>query len=625
MKPNKRNFTYTVKKTASRVKAFLINKKSPSFYAEQSRRLLESGNEKQAKNMLHKGVSFYPNSLLIHREYALYHMGKEKWKKATQHWDKVFASPNKHLLEEKDFKKASIAYLRVKSIEQSIKVLRDGYSRYENDLDLAMALAENLMKANKWEEATQIYMSLLAEKDNAVSDDVYVNLMQAYEYLGKDVQADYIMREAVSRDPENRRMMEYYSKLAIKRKEWKMAIQRYEYLLTLYGETVPGEPLLILAMLHQMIGEHEQANDYMALIDQEKTDNNESYEKIRLFENEGSTIDFYKKYNQNNQVIISFDSRDMDWNEQPFGFKLLLRQNIDIIAVRQKEKRTYQQSLSQDEFIDTLRDLVEGYEDKIAYGHSLGGYTSLYYASNLDCRILSLAPRISVHPLYGSSSIIKKHVFEHHLEHNFNDRIKPIIVYDPKNKMDNTYVKEALLTAYPNAETIELTYGGHGIARHLLRMGVLKDFILAVIDGEMPKYNRKLKGNSANYCRLLGRECLKRKKLNWAVSLADKSFALLPDDRYVVKFKLDVIKTTEGHEAALEFIKNKVIKYPRKLSFRIILIEHYVEMEDLIHAEIELNRALKDFKSKGELLDWKGKIESVRQRIVAVPPAFLRE
>src|SRR5699024_11390512 len=89
-----------------------------------------------------------------------------------------------------------------------------------------------------------------------------------------------------------------------------------------------------------------------------------------------------------------------------------------------------------------------------------------------------------------------------------------------KNKMDNTDVKEALLTAYPNAETIELTYGGHGIARHLLRMGVLKDFILAVIDGEMPKYNRKLKGNSANYCRLLGRECLKRKKLKWAVSLA---------------------------------------------------------------------------------------------------------
>src|SRR5699024_11377592 len=60
MKPNKRNFTYTVKKTASRVKAFLINKKSPSLYAEQSRRLLESGNEKQAKNMLHKGVSFIP-------------------------------------------------------------------------------------------------------------------------------------------------------------------------------------------------------------------------------------------------------------------------------------------------------------------------------------------------------------------------------------------------------------------------------------------------------------------------------------------------------------------------------------------------------------------------------------
>src|SRR5699024_5397846 len=115
MKPNKRNFTYTVKKTASRIKAFLINKKPPSFYAEQSRRLLESGNEKHAKNMRHKCMCFYSCCLINEREYALYHMGKEKRKKAIQHRNKVFASPNKHLLGHRDFKKSSTAYLSVKS------------------------------------------------------------------------------------------------------------------------------------------------------------------------------------------------------------------------------------------------------------------------------------------------------------------------------------------------------------------------------------------------------------------------------------------------------------------------------------------------------------------------------
>lgn len=610
----------------SRVRAFLINKKHPSFYSEQSRKLLKSNEEEQAMKMLNKGVAFYPNSLLIHREYALYYMQIEKWKKASYHWDKVFASPNKHLLNNEDFQRASRSYLKVKSIEQSIKVLKDGYSRNPSDLSLADALAQNLMTVREWEEAAHIYITFFEKRYKEISEDVYIKLMKAYEQLGEKDKAEYVIREAVNNNPHNKNLMEHYSQLAIKRKRWGTAIQRYEYLLNLYKEEGKQSPelLLILTMLYQFIGNHEKANAYLTKISQKEADENkEEYKKIRLFENEGSAIDFYKKFNRNTKVIIIFDSRDMDWHQPPFGFKLLIRQNLDIVAVRQKEKRTYQQSLSQDEFVNTLKELVEGYKDKIAYGHSLGGYTSLYYASILNCRILSLAPRISVHPVYGSSNMIKRHNFEHKLDHNYNDKIEPIIVYDPKNQMDSTYVQKALLTAYPNAVTIKLNYGGHGIARHLLRMGILKEFILTVIEGEVPKYNRKLKGNSANYCRLLGRECLRRGKLRWAASLADRSFVLLPDDKYVVKFKLDVIKTIDGYEAALNFIKNEVNKFPRKLSYRIIMIELYVEMEDLINAEVELNRALGEFKSKEELLGWKGKIESVRKKIIAVPPTFL--
>lgn len=41
---------------------------------------------------------------------------------------------------------------------------------------------------------------------------------------------------------------------------------------------------------------------------------------------------------------------------------------------------------------------MESYRDKIAYGFSLGAYGALYYTSPVNCRILALSPRLSIHP-----------------------------------------------------------------------------------------------------------------------------------------------------------------------------------------------------------------------------------
>src|SRR5699024_1992289 len=114
-----------------------------------------------------------------------------------------------------------------------------------------------------------------------------------------------------------------------------------------------------------------------------------------------------------------------------------------------RRKKTYQQDLTQEDFNHTLNKLVQGYEDKIAYGHSLGGYLSLYYASNLNCRILSLAPRLSIHPKFGRKSFVNEYPFNHNESNNYNDKISPIVVYDPKSPVDNKYVNEEVLKKFP--------------------------------------------------------------------------------------------------------------------------------------------------------------------------------
>src|SRR5699024_10568080 len=313
----------------------------------------------------------------------------------------------------------------------------------------------------------------------------------------------------------------------------------------------------------------------------------------------------------------------MNWNETPFGFKLLRKQQLDIIAVRKRKKGSSQQDLKREEFESAVSILVKNYKDKIAYGHSLGGYTSLYYTSGINCRILALSPRLSVHPKYGKEKK-KNRGFKHDLTHPYNDKIEPIIVYDPKDKIDHRYVNDELLKCFPNAILIKMPYAGHGIARHLLRMGKLKEYILKVIDGELPKYDKKLKAQSVNYCRRLGSECLKRNKLSWADHLSEKSVNLHPEDHHSINLRANVLKRLNKYEEAKGCLESFLKSKPKNLRIRLALIDLYIEKGDLFKAEQEVYK-IKDIKEKSRrMMDEKFQlIEATRKRILETPLHFM--
>src|SRR5699024_6483799 len=115
----------------------------------------------------------------------------------------------------------------------------------------------------------------------------------------------------------------------------------------------------------------------------------QGYRKIIIYDNGESRIEFYKKTHPTDQVMLTFDSIYMAWNKPSFGFKLLIRQNLDIIALRKRQKQTYHQDLSKYDYQEPVKPLIGAYRDVIAYGYSLGGYSALYYTPELKCRVLA--------------------------------------------------------------------------------------------------------------------------------------------------------------------------------------------------------------------------------------------
>src|SRR5699024_2966618 len=287
------------------------------------------------------------------------------------------------------------------------------------DIDIKKIKIKYLFDLAKWDEVIKIVESTYGSIES-MPVNIRILLVKSYRKVQLYEKADYLLRESLKEDKENNEVALQYAEVAIEQMKWEQAITRYEYVEKLFGTKVKSDILVKLSMLYKIVGNHEKSKSIFNNVTKLQSEENSSeHEIITLFNNGESRIDYYMQRQQTEKVVIVFDSLNMNWNENPFGFKLLSRQNVDIIAVRKRRKKTYQQDLTQEDFNHTLNKLVQGYEDKIAYGHSLGGYLSLYYASNLNCRILSLAPRLSIHPKFGRKSFVNEYPFNHNESNNY--------------------------------------------------------------------------------------------------------------------------------------------------------------------------------------------------------------
>ncbi|WP_188454992.1 tetratricopeptide repeat protein [Virgibacillus oceani] len=560
---------------------------------------VHANNPEKAIHLLSKALESYPNSYPIRAMLVDFAMTQKNWELAIEQWDVIFKLKKK--------KVKVPAYLGfAKALKQNNNnkkaenILKAGLKYYPKNIKLMQEYAENLITQKKWSKATEMWDKLLdAEIDNLPVNS-YIRAALSYRKLGDYWKAEQILERGMKKYTANKRLRVSYADIAIYKKEWDAALLRLKKACGQYKQKAPMNLVIKRSMIYQIIGNHSESNRlFQYVLDnyhEEIQNDSKGYRKIVLFNNGESRIEFYKRLQKTESVIVTFDSLNMVWKNPSFGFKLLTRQNLDIIAVRKKQPNTQHQDLTIDEFYKAVNGMVESsYKHKIAYGYSLGGYTSLYYGASINCTILSLAPRLSIHPKYGKPKEIGKSEFKHSLSLPYNSAISPIVVYDPKEKLDNRYVQEEVTRAFPCARLIKIPYGGHGIAPHLLRMGLLKEFILKVIEEEVPRYDRKKKSKSNIYYRVLGQACLKRNKLKWARDLSEKSLELLSTDKYGIKLKINVLKKQGNYDEAINYAKKAVDLVPKVIEIREQLIDLYLETGDMKKANEELMNAIDKF------------------------------
>ena len=562
-----------IKRLLSKVKV----KKNPSFYVEKGRALLKVGKRHEAYKIFNKGLKNYPDNYNLLKELAYYAMSERSWREANYYWDIIFKLDEKELLPQLylDFAKS---LLSDNQVERSIDILSLGITLCSDNKKIISTLAELLM----------------IDKEESNSRNCFPP---------SELSAD------------NKKLFSSYVNRAIYSRDWDTAIQRLENVSKVYRKSISRNILIKLSMLYQIVGNTDKANNiFLYSLDhypEENKNDKKGYRKIVLFDNGESRIEFYKKLSKTDTVVITFDSINMTWRNPSFAFNLLIKQNVDIIAIRKRRKSTYQQDLSLDDFFNAVHLLAKGYKDRVAYGFSLGAYGSLYYASTLNCRILALSPRLSIHPIYGKTKMIGKFEFRHNELPNYNPKISPIIVYDPKNKLDNYYINNGLIASFPNAHKIEIPYAGHGMGPHLKNMGVLKEFILTVInDKKAPTYKKELRKRSATYYRVLGDACLKRNKPNWALNLVERALNLTPESNLCIRLKIHVLKRLELYEQAIQFAQTSKEIVPADRVIRLLLIDLYFLISDFKNAEREINIAIKKFGETPALLKKKEQIQS---------------
>ena len=265
----------------------------------------------------------------------------------------------------------------------------------------------------------------------------------------------------------------------------------------------------------------------------------DGYVRAVVFDNGRTRVEYFTKLFdpatvtpvEGERLVLTFDVMEQTWDKEPYAYRALVQRNFDIVGVRKRTKDDFFQDFRREDFLAVVAPIAKYYPDVIANGQSLGGYCALYYATWLEgCRILATAPRIPLNPKYAGKRYASHRLFIHEYDMPKNEAVSPVIVYDPRNKEDRRYVEKSLLVSFPKSKLLHYPYCGHSITRYLRDLGTLKSAVLDFCEGEpFPQFDKKRRGESAEYLRNVAKLNLAAGRLKWARALAVKALELNSD------------------------------------------------------------------------------------------------
>lgn len=231
------------------------------------------------------------------------------------------------------------------------------------------------------------------------------------------------------------------------------------------------------------------------------------------FENEFITEDIYVRFHLGDiskPIIIAFsnagetttDQKLKDPDYQPWGYEFIKKEGYSVISFSCYQKNNWFRTPLTQEIIKVFSQYITPYSEKLGYGGSMGGYAVGAYCDLLNLeRCLLFNPISTLNPkLVPFEDRFQGPAKNQCWEGNYHDgsqtKTPKLIVFDPFLEQDKKHAYR-----YQNATMISFRGVGHGIPRHLLNVGALKESFYFLINNTQPdhKFYRKIRDNKRLY------------------------------------------------------------------------------------------------------------------------------
>lgn len=322
-----------------------------------------------------------------------------------------------------------------------------------------------------------------------------------------------------------------------------------------------------------------------------------------VFDNGQSLIRWRRAgHDRSRAVVITFDYVGQNNPDEPgFGEVFLAAEGYDLVTVRKRGDNWYQ-DLSVAEFRDAVSPLVAPYARVFAYGMSMGAYAALYFAEAAGAVAIALSPRISIHPDYArfAAAEIPYRVALRHgslAEAAGGPSPRPhLIVYDPCDTLDSSYVEQEVRPAFPGATYLRLPHSGHPTLHMLLELVRLKELVIGALEGRPAPATRALtrgvKGRSPTYLQTLALACMARGREHAAIRLCERAITLAPERAQPHGIRSTALHRLGRQKEAVAAAEAAVHCHPKDANLRAHLAWMVDRLGDLERALAELEAAL---------------------------------
>lgn len=458
-------------------------------------------------------------------------------------------------------------YQQVKTV--ALSALAQGYKT----ADVYRALGQVMLKAKNWPQVVeQFSQAVVSSKRPRLSD--YLAMMQGLHQLlliEKPVieHARQAIASALEFFEEKYQISLYQARFLMADREYAAAEQIWHAVYAHHGSVMTNVEIAEYARLLKNHNQYDLARevldkrlastpDSIPLIRELARVNLTAKTKVKILADKVEyRITYFEQSQKSNTLFITFGTAPSGLEGHPFGFDFLIKQGFDLVYVAQQKGSQYQ-NLSIDDFKHYIQPIIR-HDSVFTYGSSLGGYCALYFAGCIDATAIAAGPRNPCDPclkIFKGPEIGPYRDMPHHhpkIAEHPRSQHQPFIIYDPAIEIDQTFFIHQVQPAYPNAHVWPVPHGGHPTLQILAEQGILKSFVLSIVEKQQFPPNTLFFENSAIWNLEYATYLLKQENPDQALAIQHlkRSIELNPSaDAYIAL--ITTLKQVKGCTAEID-------------------------------------------------------------------------